>query len=94
MVSCNTVSESSNISSNISGTISIDCQIVSITISCIISSNIIAPDRSDELGVQVNLLSFFSLSSLFKYSCHITDALLYAKEIGIWTLRAGGTIFE
>ena len=100
MVSCNTVSGSSNISSNISGTISIDCQIVSTTISCtiscIISTNIsciiITSNRGDELGTQVNLRIFFSLSSLFKYSCHITGAFIYAKESGKWTSRAGGTI--
>ena len=37
---------------------------------------------------------FLALSSLFKYSCHITGALIYAKEIGKRTSRAGGTIFE
>ena len=35
---------------------------------------------------------FLALSSLFKYSCHITGALIYAKESGKWTSRAGGTI--
>lgn len=98
MVSCNTVSGSSNISSNINSTISIGCQIISTTISCIISSNIsciiITSNRGDELGTQVNLRIFFSLSSLFKYSCHITGAFIYAKESGTWTSRAGGTIFE
>ena len=91
MVSCNTVSGSSNISSNINSTISIGCQIISTTISCIISSNIIAPDRNDELGAQVNLRIFFSLS-LYKYSCNITGVFIYAKEIGKRTSRAGGTI--
>lgn len=27
---------------------------------------------------------FLALSSLFKYSCHITGALIYAKESGKW----------